>query len=152
MATRLVLYLFSGALFITWIAPPEGLSRYALIVALIIIGAYADAWSRGGREAAPDRANVVPMLGYRKHHRASSTFQARERRSMAPVFSSHSQTEADELVHLLREEGLRPVLVTAHTSDRPHRIRFEIRLTHHEAERSQALVKWFRLKAERHPN
>jgi len=152
MATRLLLYLFSGALLIMWIAPPEGLSRYALIIALIIVGAYIDAWTLG-RHAEPDRTNVVSLLGYRKHHRqASSSLQARERRTMTPVFASHSQIEADELAQLLRGEGLRPVLVTAHTSDRPHRIRFEIRLAHHEAERAQALVKWFRLKAEKHPN
>jgi hypothetical protein len=47
---------------------------------------------------------------------------------------------------------LRPVLVTAQSSDRPHRVRYEIRLAHHEAERAQALVKWFKLRAGKHPN
>jgi hypothetical protein len=154
MATRLLIFLVSGALLVMWIAPPEGLYRYALIVALIIVAAYVDAWSRGGRKAKPHRANVVSLLGYRKHHARPHAGPpgARERRAMTPVFSSHIQVEADELGQLLRGEGLRPVLVTAQSSDRSHRIRYEIRLTHPEAERAQALVKWFKLQAGKHPN
>lgn len=154
MATRLIIYLVSGALLAMWIAPPEGLFRYALIAALIIVAAYVDAWSRGWRKSMPDRTNVVSLLGHRKHHHRQSSAQqaARERRSLTPVFASHSQAEADKLVQLLRGEGLRAVLVTTQSSDRSHRNRFEIRLAHHEAERAQALVKWFKLRAGKHPN
>lgn len=155
MATRLFLFLFSGSLLISWIAPPDGLSRYALIIAFIIVGAYVDAWTRGGRQSGEeeDRPNVVSLAGYRKHHRQTAfSAHGRERRSMAPVFASHVQSEADELAKLLRVEGLHPVLVTAQTTEKPHRTRYEIRLAHHESERGQALVKWFRLKAEKHPN
>ena len=153
MATRLLIYLVSGALLVMWIAPPEGLYRYGLIIALIIVAAYVDAWTRVGRKSSPDRSNVVSLLGYRKHHHRQGTAQqARERRSMTPVFSSQSQAEADELVQLLRGEGLRPVLVTAQSSERSFRIRYEIRLVHHEVERAQALVKWFKLRAGKHPN
>lgn len=154
MATRLAIYLVSGALLVMWVAPPEGLYRYALIVALIIVAAYLDAWSRGGRKSKPDRSNVVSLLGYRKHHPRPhpGPAGARERRTMSPVFASYHQAESDELMQLLRGEGLRPVLVTAHAPDRSNRIRYEIRLAHHEAERAQALVKWFKLRAGKHPN
>jgi hypothetical protein len=154
MATRLLIYLVSGALLVMWIAPPEGLYRYGLIVALIIVAAYVDTWTRARRSTKPDRSNVVSLLGYRKHHHRQTPAQQalRERRSMTPVFASHSQAEAEELAQLLRGEGLRPVLVTAQSSDRPHRIRFEIRLAQPESERAQALVKWFKLRAGKHPN
>ena len=153
MASRLAIYLVSGALLMMWIAPPEGLYRYGLIVAWIMVAAYVDAWTRGWRASPPERGNVVPMPGHRRAgHRPGGTLQAlRERRSMALVFGTHSQTEADELAGLLRGEGLHPVVVTSQLPESP-RTRFEILLPPREGERDQAMIKWFKLKAGKHPN
>jgi len=153
MASRLAIYLVSGALLMMWIAPPESLYRYGLIVAWIMVAAYVDAWTRGWRKSPPERGNVVQMPGHRRAvHRPGGTLQAlRERRSMALVFGAHSQAEAEELAGLLRGEGLHPVVVTSQIPD-SSRIRFQIRLPPREAERAQAMIKWFRLKAGKHPN
>jgi hypothetical protein len=153
MASRLAIFLVSGALLMIWIAPPEGIYRYALIVAWIMASAYVDAWTRGWRKALPVRGNVVQMPGHRRApHRAGGTLQTlRERRSMALVFGTYSQAEADELAVLLRGESMHPVVVTSQLPDRP-RAHFEIRLPPREAERAQAMIKWFKLRAGKHPN
>jgi hypothetical protein len=153
MASRLAIYLVSGALLMMWIAPPEGLYRYGLIVAWIMVVAYVDAWTRGWRKSTPERGNVVQMPGHRRTaHRPGGTLQAlRERRSMALVFGALSQAEADELAGLLRAEGMHPVVVTSQFPG-GSRTRFEIRLPPRETERAQAMIKWFKLKAGKHPN
>ncbi len=154
MATRLLTYLVGGALVIMWIAPEDGIFRYALIIALIVVGAYVDAWTRGWRKSAVGKTNVVSLLGYRKNHPRAPAQQGgfRERRSMALAFATTEQGEAEELIKLLRGEGMRPVLVTAKTADGQHRVRFEIRLAHQEAEQAKSLINWFKLKQGKTPN
>jgi len=153
MASRLAIYLSSGALLMMWIAPPEGIYRYGLIVAWIMVVAYVDAWTRAFRKASPERENVVQIPGHRRGaHRNLMPLQGlRERKTMALVYSTHSPSEAEELAALLRGEGMRPVVISSHVSDRP-RARYEVRLPPREAERAQAMIKWFGTKAGKHPN
>ena len=71
---------------------------------------------------------------------------------MKLVFASPAQSEADELLQLLRNEGLRAVLVTRNATGKQATLQFEIRLPHREAKRAQPLVELFKLRAAKNLN
>lgn len=150
---RIALYVGGGGLIITWINPPSGLSQYALILALIVGAAYVDAWlfrPRAGRSAH----NVVSMASLRqsRNRRQSGMGSARERHVLHTVYSSGYQGEAEELLGLLRSEGLSPMMVSqaARRGDAGHV--YQVRLPEREVAKAKPLIQFFLLKSAKTPS
>ena len=147
MAPRLIAYLFAGALALTWLDLPEGFTRYAAVIGLILVSAYVDTSIRGRKQRQAPPGNVVSLLGYRKAAgRQSGSAALRERRGMRRVFASPEHSEADELAQLLRTEGMKPIVVTSKPAGTREPTQFEIRLATQEAERAKPLVNWFKVR------
>lgn len=152
---RAFIYLVAGALLVTWVSPPPGLLRYALIIGLILGAAFVDHWLRGrGRQGRSAATNVVSLLGHRRPRgrAAGGLSPFRERRGLRVVYSSAVQADADELLELLRTEGLRPIMVSQNTTFRQSPPQFEIRLPEHEARKARSLIEMFKLQAHHRPN
>ena len=146
-------YLVAGALLAMWIDPPPGIMRYGLIVAIIVGAAFLDAQFRGRRRGGAVSAKVVSLFG-RRSGAAQSSKQSgtRESRGMQLVFASPARSEADELLELLRGEGMRPVLASQNPMDRERSLQFEIRLPRAEAQRAQSTIELFKLRSTKHLN
>lgn len=150
---RIALYVGGGGLIITWINPPSGLTQYALILALIIGAAYLDAWlfRPQGRRSAH---NVVSLASLRqsRNRRQSGAGLARERRVLHTVYTSAYQGEVDELLGLLRSEGLNPIMVSqaARRGDASHV--YEVRLPEREVPKAKPLIQFFLLKSAKTPS
>lgn len=151
---RALVYLLSGSLLAMWIAPPEGIVRYGMIILMIVAAAYIDSWLRGWLKSGASPSNVVSLFGNQRGRKKPSSpwASSREQRGMTLVFASQAQSEADELLHLLRNEGLHAVLVTRNATETQATLNFEIRLPHREAKRAQPLVELFKLRAEKNMN
>lgn len=111
---RIAIYLLGGGLFLSWFAPEGGITGVVVILALIVLCAYFDAFFFG-RHKRPATSDKVVSLGDYKAQRKRRPGQAdggRERRALQPVFHSSHQSEAEELTQILRAGGVRPLMVT----------------------------------------
>ena len=151
---RALVYLVSGSLLAMWIAPPQGIIRYGMIILMIVAAAYIDSWLRGWLKSGASPSNVVSLFGHQQERKKPSSPRAssRERSGMKLVFASQALSEADELLHLLRNEGLHAVLVTRNATGKQATLQFEIRLPQREAKRAQPLVELFKLRAAKNMN
>jgi hypothetical protein len=150
---RIALYVGGGGLIITWINPPAGVAQYALILALIVGAAYLDTWLF--RPRAPRSGhNVVSLASLRqsRNRRQTSASLVRERRVLQTVYSSAYQGEVDELLGLLRAEGLSPIMVSqnARRGDAGHV--YEVRLPEKEVPKAKPLIQFFLLKSAKTPS
>lgn len=150
---RIALYVGGGGLIITWLDPPAGLAQVALILLLIVAASYVDAWlfrphaPRGGQ-------NVVSLASLRqsRSRRASVAGLGRERRVLQTVFSSGFQPEVDELLGLLRSEGLNPIMISQASLHAEAGHEYEVRLPEREVPKARPLVQFFLLRSARTPS
>jgi hypothetical protein len=150
---RIALYIGGGGLVITWLDPPAGIVRYGLILLLIVAAAYLDAWLFRGQAERPE-ANVVSLASLRqsRNRRQAGLGLGRERRVLQTVFSSRFQGEVDELLGLLRAEGLNPMMVSQRPRQGEAEHRYEVRLPEKEVPKAKPLIQFFLLKTAKTPS
>ncbi len=150
---RIALYVGGGGLIITWLDPPAGLAQYALILLFIVAAAYVDAWLFRQREPRSGQ-NVVSLASLRqsRSRRTAGGGLGHERRVLQMVFSSGFQPEVDELLGLLRSEGLNPIMVSQASLHGEAGHRYEVRLPEREVPKARPLVQFFLLKSARTPS
>ncbi|HKI96841.1 MAG TPA: hypothetical protein VKB51_00070 [bacterium] len=150
---RIALYVGGGGLIITWINPPAGLIQYALIGLLIVGAAYLDAWLFRP-DSARSKPNVVSLASLRRsrNRQQHGGGLGRERRVLQTVYSSAYQGEVDELLGLLRSEGLNPMMVSqsARRGEAGHV--YEVRLPDKEVPKARPLIQFFLLKSAKTPS
>lgn len=150
---RIALYIGGGGLIITWIDPPSGLVRYGLIGLLIVGAAYLDAWLSRRHVGKPGQ-NVVSLASLRqsRNRRQAGLGLGRERRVLQTVFTSPFQGEVDELLGLLRAEGLNPMMISHHARPDEGDHRYEVRLPEKEVAKAKPLIQFFLLKSAKTPS
>jgi hypothetical protein len=150
---RIALYIGGGGLIITWIAPPAGIAQYGLILVLIVAAAYLDAWLVRPHAARPGR-NVVSLATLRQSRirRQAGGGLGRERRVLQTVFSSPFHGDVDELLGLLRSEGLNPMMVSQSAGRGNADRLYEVRLPEKEVPKARPLIQFFLLKSAKTPS
>lgn len=153
---RIAIYIGGGGLIITWIDPPSGLLQYALVGLLIVGAAYLDAWlfRPSGAASAGKGKNVISLAALRqsRNRRQAGGGMGRERRVLQTVFSSGYQNEVDELLGLLRAEGLNPMMVSQSTRREGNGHVYQVRLPEKEVPRAKPLIQFFLLKSAKSPS
>ena len=152
---RIALYLGGGGLLLSWIDPPAGLAQFALVGAIIVVSSYVDRWLFRPTGAGSGSArNVVSLHALRRsrQRRTGVDGAVRERRVLHTVFSSGAQNDVDEVLALLRGEGLNPVMISQSAVREGAGARYEVRLSDQELERGRPLVQFFLLKSTKKPS
>ena len=151
---RIAIYIGGGGLIITWIDPTPGFAQYGLILLLIVGAAYLDLWLFRPRLPRNADHNVVSLASLRQSRNRHPGLGGlgRERRVLQTVYSTGYQPEVDELLGLLRSEGLNPMMVSqsARRGDSGHV--YEVRLPEKEVPRARPLIQFFLLKSAKSPS
>ncbi len=145
---RIAGHLITGGLILTLIDPPDGIIKYGLIFAIIAGSAYLDRWLLQPRPAKLKGGNVVSLSSYRqsKERNTTSSPSFRERRSFEQIFTSGFHEDIDELLALLRSEGLNPMMVSKSHSNGDSEPVYQIHLPSHEISKARPILKFFQLK------
>ena len=151
---RLVLYVGGGGLIITWIDPPGGFTRSVLILVVIVGAAYCDLWLSRPRQPKWQGQNVISLTSVRRSRkrRQASGGSGRERRVLQTVYSSGYHQEVDELLGLLRAEGLNPIMVAQNRSRGGHGPIYDVRLPEKEVAKAKPLIQFFLVKTAKRPS
>lgn len=139
---------------LVWIDPPGGFAQYALILLLIVGSAYVDLWFFSQRKTKWPGKNVVSLEKARqsRNRRQNPSAGNRERRILHTVYSSGFHPEVDELLNLLRAEGLNPIMVSAGSSQSEAGPVYEVRLSEKEAVKAKPLIQFFLVKSAKTPS
>lgn len=151
---RIALYIGGGGLIITWIDPPAGLVQYLLIGVLILGAAYLDTLLFRPRTRRREESNIVSLATLRqsRKQRQAAGGQGRERRVLQTVYSTALRSEVDELLGLLRSEGLNPMMVSQAARREGNGHVYDVRLPEKEVPRARPLIQFFLLKSARSPS
>ncbi len=149
---RVVAYLAGGGLLLTWIDPGHGILRYALLLLLILGAACVEHLLQRRRTARADPRNVVSLSAFRRQQqRRHGGHPGRERRVLKPVYHLAYFGEVNELLGILRAEGLNPVMVTQNQGERSAPT-YEIRLPENELQPGRPLIESYQLQSAQHPS
>lgn len=146
-AIRHILFLLLGGSALAWINPPEGITRYGLLLGVIFLGALAEHVLFKKNPPKMEKGKVVSMGSQKAKPARKKTWQTRERRVLQPMFSSPSHAEADAVAMFLRGEGMNPVLVTQNKAGAKESVMFELRLPVEEAKTAKPMIERFLLKS-----
>lgn len=151
---RIAIYIGGGGLIITWIDPPAGLAQYGLILLLIVGAAYLDAWLFRPRTHRSGERNVVSLASLRqsRNRRQAGGGSGRERRVLHTVYSSAFRGDVDELLGLLRSEGLNPMMVSQAARGGGGDHLYEVRLPEREVAKARPLIQFFLVKSAKSPS
>jgi hypothetical protein len=151
---RIALYIGGGGLIFTWIDPPAGFTRYVLILVLIVAAAYLDLWLFRPRAGRSSERNVVSLAALRqsRNRRQVGGGLGRERRVLQTVYRTPLHAEVDELLALLRSEGLNPMMVSQSVRREGNGHLYEVRLPEKEVPRAKPVIQFFQLKTAKTPS
>ena len=150
--SRICAYLVGGGLFLTWVEPPYGAFRLALIGVLIVAFGYLDGFLNR-RSVPSDAGRVVSMQAFRAgRKKGTGNAGNRERRMLRPVFSSAYHGEVETLLRMLRAEGLRPMMVTQNRKESPDSPFYMVMLPDDELERALPLINRYEAEAAKRPS
>lgn len=151
---RFGLYLGGGGLVIMWIDPPRGLGQHLLILALIVGASYLDYWLFQSRPSYSKGGNIVSLadLRHARNRRQGTGGMSRERRVLQMVFSTRVQGEVEDLLDMLRAEGLNPMMVSQGGGMGQNGTVFEVRLPEKEVQKAKPLIQFFVVKSAKTPS
>jgi hypothetical protein len=151
---RIAMYIGGGGLLVTLADPPGGFAQFALVLLVIVGAAYTDHWLTRKRPQNWMGGNVISMDSVRQSRRKRHASQAavREKRVFQPVYSSAFHQEVQELLDLLRSEGLNPVMVSQRPSRGESSPIYEVRLPAKEVSKAKPLVQFFQVKSAKTPS
>ena len=151
---RAFIYLGGGGLIILWIDPPRGLGQHLVILALIVGAAYLDHWLVRHRPSSRRGGNVVSMheVRHSRHRRQGPGAVERERRVPQTVFTSRLRQEVDDLLTLLRSEGMNPMMVSQQSAQGDNGAIYQVRLPEHELAKAKPLIQFFLVKTAKTPS
>lgn len=151
---RIAMYIGGGGLLATLADPPGGFAQFALVLLVIVGGAYTDRWLSRKRPPKWMGGNVISMDSVRQSHRKRHVGQAavREKRVFQPVYSSAFHQDVQELLDLLRSEGLNPMMVSQRPSRGESSPIYEVCLPAKEVAKAKSLVQFFQVKSAKTPS
>ena len=136
----------AGGLVLTLVDPPNGIIKYGLIFAIIAGGAYLDRWLLQPRPSRLKGANVVSMQNYQqsRNQRLGTHGHFRERRAFEQVFTTNLHDEIQELLELLRSDGLNPMMVSESRTNGESV--YQLHLPTQELAKARPILKFFHVK------
>ena len=145
IAYRMMLYLLGGGVLLTVARPTPGFMESAVCVALILVTALVESRLAGGPQRGKTATGAVSMASYRNRKAKSSGSGAllRERRALQTVYRGHLRREAENLMTLLREGGMSPIMVSSTAAGQRNEAMFEVRLPTAEVAQARTLVEQF---------
>jgi len=145
IAYRMMLYLLGGGVLLALARPAPGLMESAACVGLILVTALVDARLAGHPQRGKTAAGAVSMASYRNRKAKSNGSGAllRERRALQTVYRGHLRREAENLMTLLREGGMNPIMVSSTAAGQRNEAMFEVRLPSAEVPQARTLVEQF---------
>ena len=151
---RIAMYIGGGGLLATLADPPGGFAQFALVLLVIVGAAYMDHWLTRKRPQKWMGDNVISMDSVRQSRskRHGSQTAVREKRVFQPVYSSAFHPEVQELLELLRTEGLNPMMVSQRLSRGDSSPVYEVRLPAKEVSKAKPLIQFFQLKSAKTPS
>lgn len=151
---RITIYTGGGGLLATLVDPPSGFAQFALVLLVIVGAAYMDHWLTRKRPPKWVGENVISMDSARQSRskRHGSQTAMREKRVFQPVYSSAFHPEVQELLDLLRAEGLNPMMVSQRPSKGESSPIYEVRLPAKEVSKAKPLIQFFQVKSAKTPS
>ena len=143
---HIILYLSGGGLILSWLNPAEGMARFALIPGVILLLAVAHSALNQGKYSSQGVVSLKAFQsGKRKDQKANAV---KDRRVLQMVFHTFYYEEVEQLVQIMRDKGLRPMMVTQSKTGDFGEPLYQIMLPEAEVRRGQALTERFRGKRE----
>jgi len=152
LSYRMGLYLLGGGALITWFNPTQGFLVFVLVIAVIIGSAYLDAYLRQARRAGLD-PKIVSLREWRSQHgrRAATPAGGRERRALRTVYTTALHADVEALLHMLRAEGMNPMMVSGPPDREQGDTLYQVRLPSQEVEPAKPLIRLFQMKYAKTP-
>ena len=144
-------YVLAGGALMAVVNPHGGILSWGLILLLILAFSYVDARWAGGLSGGGAQGKVVRLGRPPEQSRIFFT-PPKEKRVLVLAYSSGNPVVANDVIALLRKQGLAPVLVTENEASRPEGIRYNVLVPQQQAPKAQALIESVRQQKSEAPS